>query len=94
MFSDKWCPCNSVTVCSRTLHAASNALDTKWIAQQWVACGQPVAAAAPVATKTYYLDVAAIKDVAAKKSHNAARRGKGKKADNKTRQVVKKGFGA
>ena len=24
---------------SRTLHTATDAIDTKWIAQQWIACG-------------------------------------------------------
>lgn len=62
-------------------------MDTKWIAQQWVACGQAVPAAAPVA-KTFSLDVAA------KESQGAARRGKGKKADKGAKKVVKKGFGA
>ncbi|CAL8468053.1 g7592 [Coccomyxa elongata] len=72
----------------RTLHTATNALDTKWIAQQWVACGQAVAAAAPVAKKTFSLDVAS------KESQDAARRGKGKKADKGGKKAVKKGFGA
>ncbi len=73
----------------RTLHTATNALDTKWIAQQWVACGQAVAGTAtPVAKKTFALDVAA------KESQDAARKGKAKKADKAGKKAVKKGFGA
>lgn len=33
----------------RTLHTAQNAVDTKWVAQQWVACGLPSAATAAAA---------------------------------------------
>ncbi len=73
---------------ARTLHTATNALDTKWIAQQWVACGHAVPSA-PVATKTFSLDV----------SPKESRQGppgkaKGKKADKTAKKAVKKGFGA
>ena len=72
----------------RTLHTATNALDTKWIAQQWVACGH-AEPSIPVATKTLSLDVSPLGG-----QREAPKKAKGKKNDKGAKKLAKKGFGA
>ena len=71
----------------RTLHTATDAQDTKWIAQQWVACGYQVPST-PGQTFQVLPGLPSFLDDAEKKPGKKAKSKKG------ARQLAGKGFGA
>ena len=78
---------NSGSAACRTLHTATDAKDTKWIAQQWVACGYQ----APSTPGQTFQVVPGLPSVVDDIEKKAGKKARGKKG---VRQLAGKGFGA